>query len=75
MMRATNNGISAFIDARGRVVARTKQFVPEVLTGEVVPHTGLTPYAVVRNWPVLALCALGLAAGWAVRRRASRPPG
>lgn len=68
-MRATNNGISALIDAHGRVVARTRQFVPEVLKGEVVPYTGLTPYAVVRNWPVLIACAAALAFG-AWRRRA-----
>jgi apolipoprotein N-acyltransferase len=70
MMRATNNGVSALIDARGRVVARTKQFVPEVLKGEIVPYAGLTPYAIVRNWPVLAACALALLAG-ALRRRRS----
>lgn len=68
-MRATNNGVSAFIDPRGRVVARTRQFVPEVLKGEVVPYTGLTPYAVVRNWPVLCACFVALAVG-AWRRRA-----
>jgi apolipoprotein N-acyltransferase len=69
MMRATNNGISALIDSRGAVVVRTRQFAPEVLKGEVVPHTGLTPYAVVRNWPMLALCGLGLIAGFFARRR------
>jgi apolipoprotein N-acyltransferase len=73
MMRATNNGISALIDSRGTVVARTRQFVPEVLKGEVVPYTGLTPYAMVRNWPVLALCWLGLIAGFVARRRGSSP--
>jgi apolipoprotein N-acyltransferase len=73
MMRATNNGVSALIDARGQVVARTRQFVPEVLSGEVVPHVGLTPYAVVRNWPVLALCAAGLVAGLVARRRRGGP--
>jgi apolipoprotein N-acyltransferase len=69
MMRATNNGISALIDPRGHVVQKTRQFVPEVLKGEVVPHTGLTPYAIVRNWPVLVLCGAGLAFGFAWRRR------
>jgi apolipoprotein N-acyltransferase len=62
MMRATNNGISALIDPSGRVVARTRQFEPVVLRGSVVPHTGLTPYARLRNWPALAAC-LGLILG------------
>jgi apolipoprotein N-acyltransferase len=31
MARATNTGISALIDARGRIIARSEQFVPQVL--------------------------------------------
>ena len=64
LMRATNNGVTAIIDPHGHVVARSRQFEPEVLKGEVVPRTGLTPYAALRNWPVLAICwlLLGLAA-------------
>ena len=58
LLRATNNGVSAIIDPRGGIVARSRQFVPEVLRGSVVPHTGLTPYARLRNWPLLALCLL-----------------
>ena len=70
LMRATNNGISALIDPRGRVVARSAQFVPVVLRGEVVPYRGLTPYARLHNWPVLAaVCALLLGAVLAGRRR------
>ena len=33
MARATNNGISAMIDTKGRVVSRTEQFQSAVLTG------------------------------------------
>jgi apolipoprotein N-acyltransferase len=73
LVRATNNGISAFIDPRGRVVARSHQFVPELLRGTVVPFAGLTPYARLRNWPVLGACLALLlgAAAWS-RRRPSR---
>ena len=70
LMRSTNNGVSALIDPHGRVVARAQQFEVVVLRGEVVPHTGLTPYAVLRNWPVLGGTVLLLAlAGFAGRRR------
>jgi apolipoprotein N-acyltransferase len=69
MMRATNNGVSALIDPSGRVVARTRQFEPEVLRGSVVPHTGLTPYARLRNWPVLGVCLVLLLAALPFRRR------
>jgi apolipoprotein N-acyltransferase len=70
LMRATNNGISALIDPHGRVVARSAQFQAVVLRGEVVPYTGLTPYARLRNGPVLGgALALLLLAGRARRRR------
>ncbi len=73
LVRATNNGISAYIDPRGRVVVKSHQFVPEVLHGTVVPYQGLTPYARVRNWPVLGTCLLLLiGAGRWRRRRPSR---
>lgn len=69
LIRATNNGISALIDPHGRVVVRSQQFVPEVVRGSVVPYTGLTPYARLRNWPVLGACALLIVLGVARRRR------
>ena len=56
MIRATNNGISALIGPDGEVRARSRQFVPEVLKGEVVPRLGLTPYARLGNVPVLVAC-------------------
>ena len=68
LLRDTNNGISALIDPRGTVIARTRQFEPTVLHGTVVPYAGLTPYAMLRNWPVLAACAVLLSAT-ALRRR------
>jgi apolipoprotein N-acyltransferase len=70
LMRSTNNGISALIDPHGRVVVRAPQFATVVLRGEVVPYTGLTPYAVLRNWPVLGgAVAMLAAAAFAGRRR------
>jgi len=69
MVRATNNGISAIIAPDGRVLARSRQFVPEVLRGSVTPYEGLTPYARLRNYPVLALCVAALAGAGLARRR------
>lgn len=61
LMRATNTGISALIDARGRVLARSPEFAPDVLTGRVQPRTGLTPYVRVGDAPALALATLAFA--------------
>ena len=70
MIRATNNGISAIIAPDGRVLARSRQFVPEVLRGSVTPYEGLTPYARLRNYPEIAFCAIALGgAVWSRRRR------
>lgn len=53
MLRATNNGISAIIDHRGRVNATSPQFEVAVLDGEIQPRQGATPYVMLGNWPVL----------------------
>jgi len=65
MVRATNTGVSAVIDARGRIAAISPQFEPHVLNAEVQPYVGVTPYARWGNWPVVvvAVLVLGLLAG------------
>jgi apolipoprotein N-acyltransferase len=70
MLRATNNGISAVIDPRGRVEARSRQFVAEVLTAEVVAMRGMTPWLRFGDGPLAGLAA-ALALLAALRR--SRP--
>jgi apolipoprotein N-acyltransferase len=54
LLRATNTGISAIIDDRGRVAQRSAQFEVAVLTGPVQPRSGATPYVRWGNWPVVA---------------------
>lgn len=68
-VRATSTGISAFIDADGNVVERGAQFEPVVMTRDVQPRTGATPYVRYGNAPVIALCLALLAGAW-VRVRA-----
>ena len=67
-LRATNTGISAIIDANGRVVERSPAFVPAVLSGEVALAAGHTPYTRLGNWPVLLL-SLGMIGVVAASRR------
>lgn len=45
LLRATNTGVTAIVDARGKIVAQAPLFETAVLTGKVTPMTGLTPYA------------------------------
>ncbi|MDQ3566416.1 MAG: hypothetical protein M3436_20860, partial [Pseudomonadota bacterium] len=58
LLRATNTGVSAVSDERGRVLARSPQFQPYALSARVIPHRGLTPYAAMGNYGVLGLTAL-----------------
>src|SRR5690606_8127091 len=62
LLRATNNGITAIIDEKGRIQARAPQFEAAVLQGEARIFTGLTPFARWGSWPLLAFCALVLLA-------------
>lgn len=43
-IRSTTSGISALINADGTVQKQSLQFVPDVITGQVQPVIGMTPY-------------------------------
>ncbi len=60
-IRATNTGISAFIDHRGRVLAAGPQFEAVTLTHTLLPRAGTTPFAAAGNAPVIGLCLLLIA--------------
>lgn len=57
-VRATNNGVTAIINEKGRVVSSLPQFERAVLRGEVPSMTGKTPYMIVGHYPVLIISIL-----------------
>ncbi len=67
LLRATNNGISAIINQQGRILQRSAQFTPQVLTATIPRYQGNTPYAYWGDFPVITLSAL-LLAGMRYRR-------
>ena len=76
MLRATNNGVTAIVDHRGRIAARLPQFEAGVLRETFEYRTGQTPYVVAGDVPVLVGVGLLLAAAlgvrwWLPRRRGS----
>jgi apolipoprotein N-acyltransferase len=76
MLRAANDGISAIIAPDGSIESTLPRFEPGVLTGSVQPRRGLTPYAIVGNWPVISICFLVIgAAVWRARRLVGRTVG
>lgn len=72
LMRATTNGISAFVDHKGRIIKRSRQFEPAVLSAEVQPRQGTTPYVRWGNTPVLILVGVVLLGVGLVMRFRSR---
>ncbi|QPL47374.1 apolipoprotein N-acyltransferase [Halomonas sp. A40-4] len=69
VLRATSNGITAIIDAQGRVVERAPQFETTSLAGEFYATQGLTPFTRMGSWPVWFLAALMVLVGVPQTRR------
>ena len=75
MLRATNTGVTAIIDPRGKVVAHLSQFTEGELQGEVRGYGGASPYVNFGNAPVVLICLVLVAALALRRRRAVGVPG
>lgn len=60
MMRATNNGITAFINAQGSIEQRAPQFERAVIQQVVTPYQGSTPFQRWLHWPLLLITAVAL---------------
>ncbi|MGE0081723.1 MAG: apolipoprotein N-acyltransferase [Thiohalomonadaceae bacterium] len=74
LLRVTTNGISALVDHRGEITARSPQFETFVLDGVIQPMRGATPYVRWGDYAMLALVtALAGALWW--RARATRAAG
>jgi len=69
LLRATNTGISAVINADGQIVARTAQFEMATVTHQIQPRSGATPYVYWGNWPVVLLAAGLLLVVWRAGRK------
>jgi apolipoprotein N-acyltransferase len=71
-LTATNTGVTAAIDRDGAVLKRLPAYTEGRLEVRAQGYSGMTPYAHLRDWPVLALC-LGLLVAWTfigrIRRR------
>ena len=71
LLRATNTGISAIIDERGGLRATSPQFEQAVLSDEIVPMRGATPFVWWGNLGFLVAAGLMLLAAVWLRRRVS----
>jgi apolipoprotein N-acyltransferase len=75
LLRATNTGISAIIDERGRVLGTVASFVRGDFVADVQPYVGATPFSRFGNWVAIGLAVLlvvgASAMGFAASRRRS----
>jgi apolipoprotein N-acyltransferase len=72
MLRATNTGVTAVIGPRGEVLAAAPEFEIATVTYAVQGYGGATPYVRWGNTAMLALCAVLIAVGGWLGRRAAR---
>ena len=70
LMRATNTGISAMIDHAGKLQSVAPQFAEFILSGNVQPMAGSTPYVRYGNYPAVLLIGLILVIAFYLGRRA-----
>ena len=75
LVRATNTGISAIIDWRGRVIGAVPPFVRGVFSGPVQPRTGATPFVWMGNWLAIGLALAMVGAALFIRRTSRRRSG
>ncbi len=69
-LSGTNNGVTAIVDPKGRVIARAPSFQAYVLRGQIHAMQGLTPWLVWGVKPTLLLALLACLLG---RRRSAAP--
>ncbi|MEE8320479.1 MAG: apolipoprotein N-acyltransferase, partial [Gammaproteobacteria bacterium] len=58
LLRATNTGISAVINEKGEIIARSPQFTADALSANVMTFKGATPYVLTGNRTIISTCVM-----------------
>ena len=69
LLRATNTGVTAIVAPDGRIIQQARSFDATVLTGEIIPMTGVTPFTRLGDQAVIVLLVLGLCGVLVLGRR------
>ncbi len=68
MLRVSNSGGSAVIDARGRVVTTAPAFEQNTLTASAQPLKGATLFALTGSLPIVVLCLVLILIGFLLNK-------
>ncbi|QIW16727.1 apolipoprotein N-acyltransferase [Pasteurellaceae bacterium RH1A] len=68
LVRATNTGITAFVDHRGKVLAQAPQFEATSLTYKLTKTNGQTPFGQFGHWLIYGLSLVALLIGFRKRK-------
>ena len=63
IIRATNTGVTAFINEQGHIVSQLPMDMRQLLRGELPAFTGQTLYSRLGDWTILLFCAFLLILG------------
>ena len=63
LVRSTNDGVSALIQADGQILATTPQFTQSVITSTLQPRSGQTPFAITGSLPIWVFALITLVLG------------
>ena len=55
LMRGTNNGVTALVNYRGKIVQQLEQYSADELSGTIAPRVGQTVFTAVGSWPTVLL--------------------
>lgn len=58
LLRATNTGVTGVVATDGKILDQAPLFKKATITSKIIPMKGMTPYAKMRDYPVLTLLGL-----------------
>lgn len=61
LIRGTNNGITAVVDYRGQTIQQLSQFETAVLSSQIEPREGNSPFTLLGSWPIILFSLLTVA--------------
>ena len=63
-LRATNTGLTVILGSNGKVLTQLPKFTQETLSAKIQAYSGVTPYVIWGNTPILAFSCLLVIAGF-----------